>query len=89
MGTEARLWTPSTVGNLQKAVRLRVAQSYEDYAREINARGAELVLAVNDAGLLGFRSLTSAMCLAQTLAMGLAFRDRRGGQTGALDDIDC
>ncbi|HNW65132.1 MAG TPA: MurR/RpiR family transcriptional regulator, partial [Piscinibacter sp.] len=38
------------------------------------ARGAELVLAVNDAGLLGFRSLTSAMCLAQTLAMGLAFR---------------
>lgn len=53
------------------------------------ARGAELVLAVNDAGLLGFRSLTSAMCLAQTLAMGLAFRDRRGGQTGALDDIDC
>lgn len=53
------------------------------------ARGAELVLAVNDAGLLGFRSLTSAMCLAQTLAMGLAFRDRRGGQSGALDDIDC
>jgi len=53
------------------------------------ARGAELVLAVNDAGLLGFRSLTSAMCLAQTLAMGLAFRDRRGGQAGALDDIDC
>lgn len=53
------------------------------------ARGAELVLAVNDAGLLGFRSLTSAMCLAQTLAMGLAFRDRRGGVAGALDDIDC
>lgn len=53
------------------------------------ARGAELVLAVNDAGLLGFRSLTSAMCLAQTLAMGLAFRDRRGGQASALDDIDC
>ncbi len=53
------------------------------------ARGAELVLAVNDAGLLGFRSLTSAMCLAQTLAMGLAFRDRRGSQAGALDDIDC
>jgi len=53
------------------------------------ARGAELVLGVNDAGLLGFRSLTSAMCLAQTLAMSLAFRDRRGGQAGVLDDIDC
>lgn len=53
------------------------------------ARGAELVLEVNDAGLLGFRSLTSAMCLAQTLAMSLAFRDRRGGQATALDDIDC
>ena len=43
VGTEARLWTPSTVANLQKAVRLNVAQSYEDYAREINTRGAELV----------------------------------------------
>ena len=58
-------------------------------AEQLADAGAELVLAVNDAGLLGFRSLTSAMCLAQTLAMGLAFRDRRGGQTGALDDIDC
>lgn len=53
------------------------------------ARGAELVLEVNDAGLLGFRSLTSAMCLAQTLAMGLAFRERRGGHAAGLDDIDC
>ena len=53
------------------------------------ARGAELVLEVNDAGLLGFRSLTSAMCLAQTLAVGLAFRDRRGGRSNALEDIDC
>ena len=47
------------------------------------ARGAELVLGVNDAGLLGFRSLTSAMCLAQTLAMSLAFRrPRRGARAG-------
>jgi DNA-binding MurR/RpiR family transcriptional regulator len=56
------------------------------------ARGAELVLQVNDAELLGFRSLTSAMCLAQTLAMGLAFRERRqhGGQAAAvLEDVDC
>ena len=37
------------------------------------AREASVVLQVNDAELLGFRSLTSAMCLAQTLAMGLAF----------------
>ena len=59
------------------------------------ARDADLVLQVNDAELLGFRSLTSAMCLAQTLAMGLAFKERRrrGGPparaTAALDDIDC
>lgn len=55
------------------------------------ARQAALVLQVDDAELLGFRSLTSAMCLAQTLAMGLAFRERRGarGAGAALDDIDC
>nr|WP_315426316.1 MurR/RpiR family transcriptional regulator [uncultured Albidiferax sp.] len=62
------------------------------------AKDADLVLEVNDAKLLGFRSLTSAMCLAQTLAMGLAFakrskRSKRGGtpQTLATDlqDIDC
>lgn len=53
------------------------------------ARGAELVLEVSDAGLLGFRSLTSAMCVAQTLAVGLAFRERRGDHATALDDIDC
>ncbi len=65
------------------------------------ARGADLVLEVNDAELLGFRSLTSAMSLAQTLAMGLAFskRDRRRKDAGArannqpgtpdLREIDC
>ena len=56
------------------------------------ARNAELVLQVNDAELLGFRSLTSAMCLAQALAVGYAFRERRrrGEPAGAtLDDIDC
>jgi DNA-binding MurR/RpiR family transcriptional regulator len=56
------------------------------------ARDAELVLQVNDAELLGFRSLTSAMCLAQTLAMGLAFRERgrpEGAPTAPLEDIDC
>jgi DNA-binding MurR/RpiR family transcriptional regulator len=56
------------------------------------ARDAALVLAVNDAELLGFRSLTSALCLAQTLAMGLAFRERRahsGHAAAALEDIDC
>ena len=56
------------------------------------ARDADLVLQVNDAELLGFRSLTSAMCLAQTLAMGLAFRERGpdGSASAApLDDIDC
>ncbi len=52
------------------------------------ARDANVVLQVNDAELLGFRSLTSAMCLAQTLVMGVAFADpaRRGA---ALADIDC
>ncbi len=56
------------------------------------AHEADLVLQVNDAELLGFRSLTSAMCLAQTLAMGVAFADRRqrGAEAGAaLEDIDC
>ena len=60
------------------------------------AKDANLVLEVNDAELLGFRSLTSAMCLAQTLAMGLAFgkRDKRrraASRTAAPDlrDIDC
>lgn len=65
------------------------------------AKNADLVLEVNDAKLLGFRSLTSAMCLAQTLAVGLAFDKRSKRQTRnrsgsavhvlALDlqDIDC
>jgi DNA-binding MurR/RpiR family transcriptional regulator len=62
------------------------------------AKGADLVLEVNDAKLLGFQSLTSAMCLAQTLAMGLAFakRHKRGGKAVQpaplardLQDIDC
>ncbi len=55
------------------------------------ARDATLVLQVNDAELLGFRSLTSAMCLAQTLAMGLAFaqRGQRGEAASALHDVDC
>ena len=65
------------------------------------AKDAELVLEVNDAALLGFRSLTSAMALAQVLAMGVAFSKRRHrqahtkvstGPAGAatdLRDIDC
>lgn len=65
------------------------------------AKNADLVLEVNDAKLLGFRSLTSAMCLAQTLAVGLAFdkrskRQTRSGSHAAtyalapdLQDIDC
>jgi DNA-binding MurR/RpiR family transcriptional regulator len=60
------------------------------------ARDADLVLEVNDAELLGFRSLTSAMCLAQTLAMGLAFSKRAARRRGHnpsvapdLRDIDC
>ena len=64
------------------------------------AKDADLVLEVNDAELKGFRSLTSAMCLAQTLAMGLAFskRERRKKtartpllfeQAPNLQDIDC
>jgi len=62
------------------------------------AKNADLVLEVNDAELKGFRSLTSAMCLVQTLAMGLAFskRTKRGkaqvdGKDRIVDlsDIDC
>ena len=44
-------------------------------------RDADLVLQVNDAELQGFRSLTSAMCLAQTLAMGLALTAPAFAQT--------
>lgn len=47
---------------------------------------------MNEAALLGFRPLASAMGLAQTLAMTLAFaeRQRRGVMNAvALDDIDC
>lgn len=50
------------------------------------AKDADLVLEVNDAELLGFRSLTSAMSLAQTLAMGLAFSKRDGRRKGASKD---
>ncbi len=41
------------------------------------AKEADLVLEVNDAELKGFRSLTSAMCLVQSLVMGLAFSKRQ------------
>jgi DNA-binding MurR/RpiR family transcriptional regulator len=40
------------------------------------ATDADVVLEVNDAKLLGFRSLTSAMSLAQALVVGLAFSKR-------------
>jgi DNA-binding MurR/RpiR family transcriptional regulator len=57
------------------------------------ARDADLVLHVNDAELLGFRSLSSAMCLAQTLAMGIAFAERgssaKSRRVATLTDIDC
>lgn len=60
------------------------------------AQGADLVLEVNDAELLGFRSLCAAMSLAQTLAMGVAF-SKRGKQSpdaaeafrSGLEDVDC
>jgi DNA-binding MurR/RpiR family transcriptional regulator len=54
------------------------------------AKNADLVLEVNDAELKGFRSLTSAFCLVQTLAMGIAFgkRTRRGkGRAGTQGDV--
>jgi glutamate synthase (NADPH/NADH) large chain len=36
---ERHLWNPRTVANLQKAVRLEDARSYEEYARAINEQG--------------------------------------------------
>jgi len=39
--------------------------------------GARAVLAVEDAELHGFRSLSALICLVQTLVMGLAYRKRR------------
>lgn len=60
------------------------------------AQGADLVLEVNDAELLGFRSLCAAMSLAQTLAMGVAFGQRGRRRLAAaeksgtgLDGVDC
>jgi len=60
------------------------------------AKDADLVLEVNDAELLGFRSLVAAMSLAQTLAMGLAFsqqaspgKGKANGAAPSLEDIDC
>lgn len=59
------------------------------------ATGARVLIEVNDAQLLGFRSLTALMCLAQSVAMGLAFRLRASARhqrettPSVLDDADC
>jgi DNA-binding MurR/RpiR family transcriptional regulator len=57
------------------------------------AQGASVLIEVSDAELLGFRSLTASFCVAQTLAMGLAFRDRQAPDGSfdhqVLEDIDC
>jgi DNA-binding MurR/RpiR family transcriptional regulator len=50
---------------------------------------ADTVIEVNDAELLGFRSLTASFCIAQTLAMGLAFREWGSLSHERLTDIDC
>ena len=50
---------------------------------------ADTVIEVNDAELLGFRSLTASFCIAQTLAMGLAFREWGSLSHDRLNDIDC
>lgn len=59
-------------------------------------RIADLLIDVNDAELKGFRSLTSALCVVQTLVMGIAFGKRHRSRKGApakpgpdLSDIDC
>jgi DNA-binding MurR/RpiR family transcriptional regulator len=54
------------------------------------AHHADVVLEVNDAELKGFRSLTSAFCLVQTLAMGIAFakRNRRGKAASQVPPLD-
>lgn len=59
-------------------------------------RIADLLIEVNDAELKGFRSLTSALCVVQTLVMGIAFGKRHRSRKGAsakpgpdLIDIDC
>jgi len=59
-------------------------------------RSADVLLDVNDAELKGFRSLTSALCLVQTLVMGIAFGQRHRarkrstlGPRPDLVDIDC
>jgi glutamate synthase (NADPH) large chain len=39
VGGERHLWSPQTVANLQRAVRLEDARSYEQYAQAINDQG--------------------------------------------------
>ena len=60
------------------------------------ARDADLVVEVNDAEVLGFRSLCAAMSVAQTLAMGVAFSKRgklrvstMGNFELGLEGVDC
>ena len=43
VGGERHLWSPGTVANLQKAVRLQDARSYAEYARLINEQGSSPV----------------------------------------------
>jgi DNA-binding MurR/RpiR family transcriptional regulator len=87
-GDTLRMWEQARA---QGAKRLAISNSVLSPL----AKDADLVLEVNDAELKGFRSLTSAMCLAQTLAMGLAFDKphKRAGRKAAaprdLGDIDC
>jgi len=52
------------------------------------ADGARAVLAVEDAELHGFRSLSALICLVQTLVMGLVYRKRRLEGGIGIDDID-
>lgn len=86
-------YAAETVHACQQAVAARTPiVALTDSLLSPIGQSASVMIEVNDAELLGFRSLTAAFCIAQTLAMGLAFRE---GQTlegldhEALNHIDC
>lgn len=82
-------YAPETVEVVRAArARGRDVLAITDSAVSPITDGARHTLPVEDAALHGFRSLTAVMCLAQTLAMGVAYRQRRAGDALDIDDVN-
>lgn len=73
-------YAPETVATVEQAARRGVPIiAITDSPVSPIARLATLSFCVHDAELRGFRSLTATLCLAQSLAVGLALRAARAG----------